>query len=1168
MTIKFNINKNTINRFYNLPAGSEALPLIEIIKNSNNGVVHVCKNDVYLEKIHDLIKFFSKDIEIFDLPAWDTNPYDKVSPNSEIISNRLQTLTAIKNGLSKNQVLLTTANAFNQKIIPVEVIKNSSLEVKVKQKIKRDDLLGFLVNNSYINVSAASDHGEFSVRGSIIDIYPPSSEFGIRIDFFGDDIESIRKYDPLTQISTSEIKEYNIIPASEILLNAKYIERFKENFIKNFGVTTAGKEPVFDAVCEGRKYIGFENYIPLFYDRLDTVFDYCVGATITFEHDVEGVFAERFEQIKDSYNSRIVYAKSGRYDNSDNFLEPHNLYIIDSELDEVLKNKTVIYFSKFDRAAGENGFAFEYRPAENYFAESKIKNISSIDLLKNQLFEEFAKSGKTKNIIACFSSGSRDRLAGILSEHNLNYVLIDDIEKELALINKTNVGLCIVALDSGFKAENYNIISEADLLGERIFRKKKTRGRKAEDFIREAATLTVGELVVHKEHGIGRFKGLETLAINKTQHDFILIEYRDGDKLYVPVENIELISRFGAEEEGVELDKLGGLNWQERTAKIKKRIKDIAADLIKIAAEREVKTASVFERTGAFDEFCARFPYTETEDQLFAIDEVLNDLNSGKPMDRLICGDVGFGKTEVALRAAFNVVQNNTEQKREQVAVICPTTLLCRQHFNTFTERFAGTGVVIKQLSRMVTTTEIRKNKEAAKNGEVDIIIGTHSLLSNNLEFKNLSLLIIDEEQRFGVAQKEKLKKLRSETHVLTLTATPIPRTLQLSLSGIRDLSLIATPPVDRLAVRTFVMPFDEVTIREAILKEHYRGGRSYFVAPRIKDLDEIEPKLKQLIPEVKFVKAHGKMKPDELDEIMNDFYEGKFDVLLATTIVESGLDVPAANTIILHRADMFGLAQLYQLRGRVGRSKVRAYAYLTVPPKRQLTKHAEKRLAVMQKLDSLGAGFTLASYDMDIRGFGNLLGDEQSGNIREVGVELYQNMLQEAIESLKTSDFANQEEIYSIKLNLGISVLIPESFVTDSDLRMGLYRRLGGLETNEDIESFAVELRDRFGKLPEEVENLLETIKIKFLCRKLDIEKLDAGEIGASVQFRNNKFRNPDALIKLIAKNPVKYKIKDGSKFVIANCNWKDLKTRVIELKKVLEEISKFVESESSKAA
>jgi len=493
------------------------------------------------------------------------------------------------------------------------------------------------------------------------------------------------------------------------------------------------------------------------------------------------------------------------------------------------------------------------------------------------------------------------------------------------------------------------LISEADLLGERVYRSK-NKSKKAENFLKEASNLNSGELVVHKENGIGRFDSLETIEINKILHDFILIIYRDGDKLYVPVENIELITRFGGEGEGIELDKLGGAAWQERTARVKKRIREIAKDLIRIAASREINNAKAFETNhGAYDEFSAKFPYAETDDQLSAIDDVIKDLQSGKAMDRLICGDVGFGKTEVALRAAFAVVQNNIDKEREQVAVVCPTTLLCRQHYNTFVERFSGTNVKIMQLSRMVGSKQQRLVREAIEEGTVDIVIGTHALLSKNIEFNNLSMLVIDEEQRFGVTQKERLKKLKSETHVLTLSATPIPRTLQLSLSGIRDLSLIATPPVDRLAVRTYVMPFDGITIREAILKEHYRGGKSYYVAPRIKDIEELEPKLKELIPEVKIVKAHGQMKPDELDQIMNDFYEGKFDVLLSTTIVESGLDVPTANTIILHRADMFGLAQLYQLRGRVGRGKQRAYAYLTIPAKKVLTKPAQKRLEVMQ---------------------------------------------------------------------------------------------------------------------------------------------------------------------------------------------------------------------------
>ncbi len=1158
-----NLNINNKNSFYGLPSGSEAIIIANLLHKYNKPIVHICKNDAYLEKAESLLKFLIKDAEIFELPAWDTNPYDKISPNSEISSIRLKTLAYIsEKGLKPKQILLTTANAFIQKLVPAEIIKNACLSIKKGDVIKRDKLTKFLVDNSYINVASASDHGEFSVRGSIIDIFPPAYEYGFRLDFFGDELESIKKYDPLTQITTSSCDYFELIPASEVLLQEKYINNFKRNFIDNFKIEISQKSPLFEAISDGRKYAGMENYLPLFYEKLSNIFDYCPDAIFTFENDFENVFLERKSQIKDAYEARQIYSKSGKYSDIETaILPPEQLYLI-NDLPKIEQNKTIIQFSSLNPDNQENNYNF--KPIKNYFSESKIFNKTPINLLQDELAENFLnKQNKKKTIIACVSEGSRNRLKAMLDENEIYSINIENFEQEQALITKNKIALALINIDHGFETNEIKIISEADLLGERIYRKPRNRGKKAEDFIKEAATLNSGELVVHKEHGIGKFIGLETITVKNILHDFILLEYRDGDKFYVPVENVEMISRYGSDGENVELDKLGSLNWQERTARVKNRILKIATDLLEIAAKRELEEIIAYDwQTPLYQEFSARFPYTETDDQLSAIEDVMNDISSGKPMDRLICGDVGFGKTEVALRAAFAIVQNNIlNQENRQVAVISPTTLLCRQHFNNFIERFSHTGIRIKQLSRMVTATEAKKTRDAIKNGEVDIIIGTHALLADKLEFNNLSLLIIDEEQRFGVAQKEKLKKFRGDTHVLTLTATPIPRTLQLSLAGIRDLSLIATPPVDRLAVRTFVMPFDEITIREAILKEHYRAGKSYFVVPRIKDLEELEPKIKALIPEVKIVSAHGRMKPDELDTIMTDFDDGKFDVLLSTTIVESGLDVPTANTIIIYRADMFGLAQLYQLRGRVGRGKIRAYAYMMLPTRKTLTKNAEKRLEVLQKLDTLGAGFTLASYDMDIRGFGNLLGDEQSGNIKEVGVELYQNMLQEAIENLKSqaktqNNNSTNIENYTVKLNLGVSILIPEDYVSNSDLRMGLYRRLGNLSNDEEIESFGAELVDRFGKLPTEVENLLDTLKIKLTCKSIGIEKIDVGEKGAVISFYNNMFSNPDALIGLISKDPIKYKIKDGTKFVIANQNWINLKTRITELKKALLEI------------
>jgi transcription-repair coupling factor (superfamily II helicase) len=589
------------------------------------------------------------------------------------------------------------------------------------------------------------------------------------------------------------------------------------------------------------------------------------------------------------------------------------------------------------------------------------------------------------------------------------------------------------------------------------------------------------------------------------------------------------LSRYGQDSEVAQLDKLGGAAWQARKAKAKKRLRDMADQLIKIAAQRNAREAEVIEPpAGLYDEFATRFPYAETDDQLNAIDDVFGDLAKGRPMDRLICGDVGFGKTEVALRAAFV-----TALSGKQVAVIAPTTLLARQHFNTFAERFRGWPVKVRQLSRLVGAKEATQTRKDLASGDVDIVIGTHALLAKTVKFDRLGLLVIDEEQHFGVRHKERLKELKSDVHVLTLTATPIPRTLQLAMTGIRDLSIIATPPVDRLAVRTYVTPFDPVTVREALLRERYRGGQSFFVVPRIKDLAETTEFLKEQCPEVSFVVAHGQMPPSELEDIMTAFYEGRYDVLLSTTIVESGIDIPTANTLVVHRADRFGLAQLYQLRGRVGRSKARAYAYLTTPANRKVTQGADKRLKVLQSLDSLGAGFTLASHDLDLRGGGNLLGEEQSGHIKDVGVELYQSMLEEAVASLQ-GDASHENRDWSPAINIGAAVLIPDHYVPDLDVRMALYRRLSGLETKAEREGFAAELIDRFGPLPEEVDSLMQVVAIKAMCKRAGISKIDAGPKGAVATFRDHAFDDPAALVELMTKRPQDYKLRPDNTLVL----------------------------------
>jgi transcription-repair coupling factor (superfamily II helicase) len=788
------------------------------------------------------------------------------------------------------------------------------------------------------------------------------------------------------------------------------------------------------------------------------------------------------------------------------------------------------------------------------FAPDRVANSKNVfDSVAGYLNSQI--QAKKRVVVACWSEGSADRMGGVLADHGVSPIAIARSWAEVEKLHPSATAVAILGLDHGFETSSLVVVSEQDILGDRMVRAR-GRTKRAANFIAEAAALNQNDLVVHVDHGIGRYLGLKTIEAAGAPHDCLEIQY-DGGKLFLPVENIELLSRYGSDDEGVVLDRLGGAGWQSRKAKLKNRIRDIAEQLIKVAAERELRTGPVIDAPhGVYEEFCARFPYEETEDQEKAIADVFEDLARGKPMDRLVCGDVGFGKTEVALRAAFVVAMTG-----RQVAVVVPTTLLARQHYKTFTARFAGWPVKIRQLSRMVVAKEAADTRTMLAQGQVDIVIGTHALLAKSIAFRDLGLLVVDEEQHFGVAHKERLKQLRSEVHVLTLTATPIPRTLQLALSGVKDLSIIATPPIDRLAVRTFIAPFDPVTLREALLREHYRGGQSFYVCPRISDLADAEEFLKVTVPEVKIGIAHGQMAPTRLEDVMSAFYDGKFDVLLSTPIVESGLDIPTANTLIVHRANIFGLAQLYQLRGRIGRAKARAYAYFTVPAERTLTDGADRRLKVLQALDTLGAGFSLASHDLDIRGAGNLLGEEQSGQVREVGIELYQDMLEEAVASLRGAVAKEAEEAWSPQINLGSAVLIPESYVADLNVRLALYRRLADLENNDGIEAFAAELIDRFGPLPGEVKSLLKIMAIKQLCRIAQVEKIDAGPKGATISFRNNAFPEPVKLVGWIAQNSKTAKVRPDQKLVIMR-DWSTPDERLVGAQQVMTKLAELAKA------
>ncbi|MEZ5919903.1 MAG: transcription-repair coupling factor [Parvularculaceae bacterium] len=1043
-------------------------------------------------------------------------------------------------------ILITTINAASQRTPPRSVIEGASFKAAPGEIVSLESLTQFLISNGYERSSTVRDAGEFAVRGGLVDLFPPGADEPVRLDFFGDALESIRAFDPATQMTIRQLHSLELAAATEILLSEEAIARFRRSFREVFGAVS--DDPIYEAVSAGRKQAGMEHWLPLFYQKTTTIFDFIDGALIFLEHLADEAAEDRFASIDDYYQARSDDLQLQRSKNSEfsapsyRPLPPNRLHLSRADWERCLDNGPVRRFSPFSPPDGPRAFSFGSKLGRNFAAERAAEKINIFDAVVNHI-KSINKSGR-QCLIACWSAGSADRMRAVIEDHGLGKLNHFDKWDE-AVNSKSEFATITLGLESGFETPSVVFIAEQDILGDRLVRR--ARRKRAESFLTEASSLMVGDLVVHVDHGVARYRGLKTLDVQGAPHDCLHLEYSGGDKLFLPVENIDLLSRFGSDDPNAQLDRLGGAGWQGRKAKIRARIKMLAEQLIAIAAKREMKSSDPISAvTGAFDEFCARFPYAETEDQENAIADVLEDLAKGRPMDRLICGDVGFGKTEVALRAAFIVAMSG-----RQVAIVTPTTLLARQHLKNFRDRFKGFPVKVGGLSRLIGAVESARVKAGLADGSVDIVVGTHALLSKSIRFRDIGLVIVDEEQHFGVKHKERLKEFRSDTHVLTLTATPIPRTLQLAMSGIRDLSLIATPPIDRLAVRTTVGPFDPVVAREILLREHYRGGQSFYVAPRISDLEGIAEYLAENVPEVKFKIAHGQMAGGELEDIMNAFYEGKFDVLVSTTIIESGLDIPTANTMIVHHADRFGLAQLYQMRGRVGRSKLRAYAYLTTSPRKMLTDGAARRLKVMQSLDTLGAGFTLASHDLDIRGAGNLLGEEQSGQVKEVGVELYQHMLEEAVAEIRDGGVAAGDQ-WSPQINIGMAVLIPESFVNDLNVRMALYRRLGDLRDEGDIEAFAAELVDRFGKLPHEVDQLLEIVAIREQCRRAGVAKIDAGPKGAVVSFRNDQFANPAGLVEFISETAYQVKLRPDQKLVFQQ-DWPDELARLKGTKKLL---------------
>lgn len=1133
------------------PLSAQPLVLSEIMKQRQKPLIHIASSEREAEQFIQAFQFVAPNTPVYLFPAWDCLPYDRVSPSHPNMAERIATLAAMLHHTEKDiYLVVTTPAAITQRVLPKQQLTKASITLEKGQILPQEKLVNLFISLGFQRVGKVMEAGEFAIRGSIIDVFAPGSALAIRMDFFGDELETLKGFDPLTQISGESIDSLRLHPVSEVLLSEENIDRFRSGYRQMFAAAPKN-DPLYEAISTGRVYAGMEHWLSLFYEKLDTILDYAPHAILSYDTVCTSIIIERDEAIADYFNARTQNAKDKREETLYLPVTPHSMYINQDEFNSLCALRNAISLSLFDYP--ESTIAHGIKPAESLFNQRH-----SADGNVWKIIENTAAHSAKPTVFACNSQGSLERIEKIAHEQHIITARIQHWNEIFTQLPHTAI-LTVLPIERGFSHPDVFLFSEQDMLGERIIRTQKRR-RKSDAFLTEAASFAPGELIVHSEHGIARFEGLITVEVMGARHDCLKLIYAGDDRLFLPVENIDLISRYGATDDTTELDKLGGVSWQKRKSGLKKRLKMAAEALLKIAAERAMRKGAIVQPDSAlYDEFVARFPYTETDDQLQSIEDVLEDLRSGKPMDRLICGDVGFGKTEVAMRAALATV-STPEQERAQVAIIAPTTLLARQHYKSFSERFKGFNINVRPLSRLVSSKEAAKTREMSAKGDADIIIGTHALLAKDMRFKNLGLVIVDEEQHFGVAQKEKLKQLKENVHVLTLSATPIPRTLQLALSGVRELSLITTPPVDRLAVRTYVMPYDSVVIREAIMREYHRGGKVFYVTPRVKYMAELKQKLEALVPEIKIAAAHGQMPPSQLDDIMNEFCDGKYDLLLSTAIIESGIDIPTANTMIIDRADMFGLAQLYQLRGRVGRSKTRAYAYFTLPHQKTLSKDATRRLEVMQQLDSLGAGFALASHDMDIRGFGNVLGEEQSGHIREVGIELYQHMLEEAIAEQKrtknTSDAEAESQDWSPSINVGSSVLIPESFVNDLQLRLGLYKRASQLDNEESIEAFAAELVNRFGSLPPEVEHFIDILRIKLWCKTAHIMRIDAGPKGAVFTFMNNSFPKPDTLIDFIRKQPLRFKIRADQKLVVME-EWQNNEERLQGAAKAAKQIA-----------
>jgi transcription-repair coupling factor (superfamily II helicase) len=1099
----------------------KSLVIYDKTLNYNGLVVFLAENPTEAMQIEESISFFNtgqstnKSIEILNFPDWETLPYDQFSPHQDIISQRLKTLYQLPN--VKKGLLILSISTLLQRVIPHSFIDKFTFLLSCNQVLDVNAFSNKLETGGYQRVSQVMEHGDFAIRGSLIDVFPMGSKTPFRLDLFDDEIESIKSFDPETQRTIKEIKQIELLPAKEYDLTDSGIHLFKQNFKTEFG-EDARNSQLFKSVNSHETLDGLEYYLPLFHPQLTTLNDYLPDNTVFFD---SGNLQTQVQLTWADYQERFDIAKH----NPDfPVLNPSKLIQTESELFAQLKK--------------QHRISFETLPTNNVTASFNTQTMPNIAVQNNSDYplaklNAFLDQYTGRVLFSAESTGRRETLLTLLKKENIKGHLNPKVLNTWAEFINTEKDsylsqILVSPLEDSILTDQFCVLSEAQIFGTTVIQKRR-RKRKHNEFgnsIANLIELELGNPIVHIDHGVGRYLGLETLVLQGEPNELLVIEYAGEAKLYVPVTSLHLISRYtGASPETAPLHKLGSDKWEKAKKKAAEKVRDVAAELLDIYAQREAMPGHSFKiDKEAYAKFTASFPFEETPDQESAIEQVLNDMKAKRPMDRLICGDVGFGKTEVAMRAAFVAAYSG-----KQVAVLVPTTLLSQQHLENFRNRFADWPIKIEGLSRFQSAKESKQILEAVANGQVDIIIGTHKLIQKGTEFNKLGLIIIDEEHRFGVRQKEQLKKIRAEVDVMTMTATPIPRTLNMAMNDLRDLSIIATPPAKRLAVQTFVQDWNDEVVKEACLREIRRGGQIYLLFNDVARIDKMADDMQALLPEARVNVAHGQMSEKELEQVMQDFYHRKFNILVCSTIIETGIDIPTANTILIHRADKFGLAQLHQLRGRVGRSHHKAYAYLFTAGKALISKNAEKRLTAIAKHDTLGAGFMLASHDLEIRGAGELLGDGQSGQMQEIGFGLYSDLLERAVKALKSG---KQPELstqlhHGTEIGLGVPALIPEDYLPDIHTRLVFYKRIASATSPDQLRELEVEMIDRFGLLPPQTKNLFATTAIKLLVEPLNLLKIDAHETQIKVKFGKSPNIDPVKLIKLIQNNPKNYQLK-----------------------------------------